>query len=100
MQIHLDNIPLLPGVLALAEQGMVTGASGRNWEGYGHDIALPAGISSAQQALLSDPQTSGGLLVTCAPEAVDQVLACFHSQGFADARVIGQMTAGRGVEVL
>ena len=100
MQIHLAQIPLLPGVLALAEAGMVTGASGRNWEGYGHDVALPVGISAAQQALLSDPQTSGGLLVTCSPDTVDQVLACFHSQGFADARVIGQMTAGSGVEVL
>ncbi len=100
MQIQLAHIPLLPGVLALAEQGMVTGASGRNWDGYGHDIALPAGISAAQQALLSDPQTSGGLLVTCAPETAEQVLACFHSQGFLDARVIGKMTAGSGLEVL
>jgi selenide,water dikinase len=100
MQLDLAKVPLLPGVLALAEAGMVTGASERNWDAYGPEVALPAGISAAQQALLSDPQTSGGLLVTCTPETAEQVLACFHSQGFADACIVGQMTAGSGVEIL
>jgi selenide, water dikinase len=100
MQLQLDQIPLLPGVLDLAAQGMVTGASGRNWASYGSEVVLPAGISAAQQALLSDPQTSGGLLVSCAPAIADEVLACFHKQGFADARRIGRMAEGSGVEVL
>jgi selenide,water dikinase len=100
MQLQLAQIPLLPGVLALAERGMVTGASGRNWASYGSEVVLPAGISAAQQALLSDPQTSGGLLVSCAPEIADEVLACFHSQGFGDARAIGRMAQGSGLEVL
>ena len=100
MELHLDQIPLLPGVLALAEQGMVTGASGRNWASYGDEIVLPAGIAPAQQALLTDPQTSGGLLVSCSPNTVDEVLACFHSQGFPEARVIGRMTEGQGVQVI
>ena len=77
MQIQLDQIPLLPGVLELAEQGMVTGASGRNWDGYSAEVSLPADISVARKALLSDPQTSGGLLVAGAPEAADAVLECF-----------------------
>jgi len=96
----MDRIPLLPGVLELAAQGMVTGASGRNWASYGSEVILPAGISPAHQALLSDPQTSGGLLVSCSPAIADQVLACFHSQGFADARAIGRMLKGSGVQVL
>jgi selenide,water dikinase len=100
MQLQLAQIPLLPGVLALAERCMVTGASGRNWASYGSEVVLPAGISAAQQALLSDPQTSGGLLVSCAPEIADEVLACFHSQGFGDARAIGRMAQGSGLEVL
>ena len=100
MELHLDQIPLLPGVLELAEQGMVTGASGRNWASYGPEVTLPAGITPAQQALLSDPQTSGGLLVSCSPDSADQVLACFHSQGFPDARVIGRMSEGQGVQVI
>jgi selenide,water dikinase len=100
MELQMDQIPLLPGVLALAERGMVTGASGRNWASYGSEVALPAGLSVAQQALLSDPQTSGGLLVSCDPGSVAQVLACFHEQGFAGASVIGRMTEGRGVQVI
>ena len=80
---------MLKGVRDLAAQGMVTGASGRNWAGYGKDIALPYGFAAVDQALLSDPQTSGGLLVSCAPEAVDQVLAIFQRHGFATAAEIG-----------
>jgi len=99
MQIQLDQVPLLPGVLELAEQGMVTGASGRNWGSYGAEVALPAAISPAHQALLSDPQTSGGLLVACAPEAADAVLTCFQRHGFEGARRIGTMVAGSGIEV-
>ena len=100
MQIQLDQIPLLPGVLALAEAGVVTGASGRNWASYGDDITLPANTSAAYQALLCDPQTSGGLLVSCAPEVEAQVIACFKSQGFEYACTVGRMVEGSGVEVL
>lgn len=100
MQLQMDRIPLIPGVLELAGQGMVTGASGRNWASYGGEVKLPAGLSPAQQALLSDPQTSGGLLVSCAPEIADEVLACFHGQGFAEACVMGRMLEGSGAEVV
>ena len=94
VQIDWARVPLLAGVRALALQGMVTGASGRNWAGYGNDIGLPADFEAVDQALLSDPQTSGGLLVSCAPEAVAAVLAIFQQHGFADASEIGEITAG------
>jgi selenide, water dikinase len=93
VQIDWAKVPLLAGVQALAEQGMVTGASARNWDGYGADITLPAGFSEVGKALLTDPQTSGGLLVSCAPESVDAVLALFKKQGFEAAAVIGKITA-------
>jgi selenide,water dikinase len=99
MQLQLDQVPVLPGVLELAAQGMVTGASGRNWDSYGAEVSLPAGISPAHKALLSDPQTSGGLLVACSPEAADAVLACFERHGFHGARQVGCMVPGSGVEV-
>jgi selenide,water dikinase len=100
MELQWDRIPLLPGVLELAEKGMVTGASGRNWASYGSEVTLPASIRPAQQALLCDPQTSGGLLVSCSPDTVEQVLACFHGQGFSGAQVIGRMTTGQGLHIL
>ena len=87
-------VPLLPGVAELAAQGYVTGASGRNWAGYGHDVALDAAITPVQQALLTDPQTSGGLLVSCAPDAVEQVLELFRREGFAEAAVVGELREG------
>jgi selenide,water dikinase len=100
MQLQLDRIPLLPGVLELAGQGMITGASGRNWDSYGAEVALPASISAAHKALLSDPQTSGGLLVACSPDAANEVLACFERHGFHGARQIGAMVEGSGVEII
>ncbi|HEY8027395.1 MAG TPA: selenide, water dikinase SelD [Burkholderiaceae bacterium] len=89
--LRMEDIPLLPGVAQLAEQGYITGASNRNWAAYGHDVQLGANISEVQRALLTDPQTSGGLLVSCAPEAADAVLAQFHADGFAAAAVIGEI---------
>ena len=99
--INMARIPLLPNVHQFAESGYVTGASERNWSGYGHDVSLSASITPVQKALLTDPQTSGGLLVSCSPAAVEKVLAIFAEGGFADAAVIGEMAVGTAqVEVM
>ena len=95
--VRFGDLPLLPAALAYARQGLITGASGRNWAGYGAAVRLGSGLGAVEQALLTDPQTSGGLLAACAPEAVADVLATFHREGFADARVIGEITAGEPV---
>jgi len=93
--VHIDwaRVPLLDGVRQFAAQGLITGASGRNWTAYGQEVTLPAGFADADQALLSDPQTSGGLLVSCAPECVDAVLAVFRRHGFEAAAEIGQISS-------
>ncbi len=93
--VHLDwaSVPLLPGVAALVAQGLVTGASARNWAAYGADVTLPALPAEGTQALLSDPQTSGGLLLSCDPATVDDVLAIFQRHGFSNAAVIGKVGA-------
>ena len=93
---HLDfaTIPLHPGALDLARAGCFTGASARNWAGYGHEVELAPSLDEAARVLLTDPQTSGGLLAACAPEAVGEVLAIFRDEGFADAAVIGEISAG------
>jgi len=93
-ELDMADIPLLPGVLQLAQDGYFTGASGRNWDAYGKDVALSAAVTPAQQSLLTDPQTSGGLLVSCDPAVADAVLALFAREGFGDAQVIGRMAAG------
>jgi selenide,water dikinase len=90
IEIDWKAVPVLPGVRELAAAGCITGASGRNWGGYGSDVALPAGFADLERALLTDPQTSGGLLVSCTAQSVDEVMAVFRRHGFGDAAVIGQ----------
>jgi selenide,water dikinase len=91
VQLDWDKVPLLPGVKDLANQGCITGASGRNWQGYGAEVSLPSNFASVDQSLITDPQTSGGLLVACTPEEVPQVMAAFKAHGFDQAAVIGQI---------
>ena len=101
VHIRLDwsRVPLVAGVRELAAQGCVTGASGRNWESYGAEIQLADRIEDPDRALLSDPQTSGGLLVACSIDSAVDVLAVFRAQGFDDAAVIGEITDGQGLSV-
>ncbi|QRI62239.1 selenide, water dikinase SelD [Shinella sp. PSBB067] len=94
-RLHVDwsAVPLLEGARDLAAAGFITGASGRNWASYGRDVALAREMTAVDQALLCDPQTSGGLLVACAPSSVAGVLEVFRGQGF-DAAVIGRVDEG------
>jgi selenide,water dikinase len=91
--IDWNRVPLLSGARELVRQGHKTGASGRNWSSYGALVDLGL-YGELEQALLTDPQTSGGLLVACAPEAVEQVLGLFRADGFEQAAVIGEIAAG------
>ena len=86
-------MPLFTDARELAAAGHVTGGSTRNWKGYGNLVDLtPHG--KVEQALLTDPQTSGGLLVACAPEAAEEALEIFRSEGFSRAAVIGEIESG------
>ena len=91
-EVSFDALPVIPEALEWAKQGIATGASDRNWKGYGSEVT--GNFSDWQRKLLSDPQTSGGLLVSCAAAAERQVLELFRKQGFGEAKVIGRMRAG------
>ncbi len=91
--IRADAVPLLPQVRELARAGLLTGASGRNWNSYRDEVELRCADELAQ-ALFTDPQTAGGLLVSCSPEALPRVLDVFRAEGFDDAAPIGSMHAG------
>jgi selenide, water dikinase len=93
-KIIMSQVPILPGVRQLVEQGHVTGASTRNWAGYGKDVPLSEALTGVDKSLLTDPQTSGGLLVACDPASADDVLAVFRREGFAHAAVVGEMVNG------
>jgi selenide,water dikinase len=98
--IKWADVPLLPEVSQLIKNGMVTGASGRNWDGYGKEITLGAGLPAECQTLLSDPQTSGGLLVCCSPESVPEVLTVFKRHGFDDAAVVGHVGEAQATRLM
>lgn len=94
--IDYAALPVLPQALAYAEQGCVTGASARNWTSSEKRVLLPKkNFGDLDRALLTDPQTSGGLLVACAPEVVTEVLSLFLLEGFDRAAVIGEVVAGK-----
>lgn len=99
-QISFSRLPLLAEALHWVQQGVATGASTRNWNSYGEEIRLAGHITPWQQTLLTDPQTSGGLLVSCAPAAVDEVMAVFREHGCTEAAAIGEMVDGAGLTVV
>ncbi|HXZ55200.1 MAG TPA: selenide, water dikinase SelD [Burkholderiales bacterium] len=93
-EVSFDELPVIPEALEHVKDGTVTGASDRNWRGYGHEVRMPSGAPEWRRKLVSDPQTSGGLLVACAPSAEARVLEVFRRQGFPEARRVGAMRAG------
>jgi len=93
-EVEFDKLPLLPSARQLAQQGFVTGASKRNWQSYGHEVELSSALSEWQHNLLTDPQTSGGLLIACSRDAAQGFVQRLHDEGFAHAAVIGRLCAG------
>ena len=101
LTIHFSDMPLLSKAKHFAESGLVTGASKRNWSSYGAEIALPPTFADWQRDLLTDPQTSGGLLISCAPEAAERILARILAAGYPAARIIGRAETGEpGIRIL
>ncbi len=100
-EIEWSKVPVLRAAGHMVKDGYVTGASERNWASYGKHVTMPAGDDGSARKLLTDPQTSGGLLVACAPEIAERVLDVFRAQGFKQAAVIGKLAAGTpGIRVI
>ena len=93
-ELEFDVLPVIPEALERVKEGTATGASDRNWKGYGHEVRLPAGEPEWKKKLITDPQTSGGLLVACAPGAEKRVLDQFRREGFPMAQRVGSMRSG------
>jgi selenide,water dikinase len=92
--LRFADIPILSAARHLAEQGYVTGASDRNWASCEAAVTLPADAPAWHRKMLTDPQTSGGLLVACDAASAQAVLDVFAREGFKYARVIGRLTEG------
>ncbi|MBN9246270.1 MAG: selenide, water dikinase SelD [Hyphomicrobium sp.] len=94
IDIAYDRIPFLASARALAEAGFATGASGRNWASYDQDVFLPETLPKTARVLLTDPQTSGGLLIACAPEHAEHLRSSIETAGYTSARIIGSVRTG------
>ena len=92
--IRFDALPILSAAKHLAQDGYATGASDRNWTSVGPHVQLPAGAPEWHKKMLTDPQTSGGLLVACDRASAQRVLEIFKQQGFNYACEIGALQVG------
>jgi selenide,water dikinase len=93
-EVDFSSVPMINEALPHVQAGIFTGASTRNWADYGKDVHLTGDVlpeKSWQQQMMTDPQTSGGLLVACSPETEQEVLGLFHNSGFEDAKTIGEL---------
>ena len=97
LNIDFKRVPLLNESISLVESGFATGASGRNWASYGDGVALPSDMPVWQRTLLTDPQTSGGLLVACASARAENICASIKAAGNPLARIIGSVTVGEPI---
>ena len=93
-KLDFAALPLMTRAMEFADAGYVTGASARNWASYGGNVRLAEHLGDTHRALLTDPQTSGGLLVSCTPDTVTEVLSIFLQQGFSHVSVIGEIVEG------
>jgi selenide,water dikinase len=94
LAIDMKSLPIFPAAQKMAEAGIATGASKRNWASFGGDIDLPASFGDWHRMLLCDPQTSGGLLIACSKDAESAVHELLAQRGFGHSRTIGAFTSG------
>jgi selenide,water dikinase len=96
VRLRFDDAPALAQAETLARAGFITGASQRNWASYGESIVLPDGIEDWRRLLLTDPQTSGGLLVACDASAAPVILARIR-EGDPRAAIVGSVEVGEPI---
>jgi selenide,water dikinase len=94
LALRFRDLPFLGAAERLARRNVITGASGRNWASYGDEVTLPADVQEWQRHLLTDPQTSGGLLIACDPDHATDLTQKIAAAGYPHARMIGTVAAG------
>ena len=100
-EIDAEAPVLLPGVETLAKTGVRTGASVRNWASYGASVSGAEGLADWRRDLLTDPQTSGGLLIAADPNSAEDIIRLAHASGFGATVQVGRLAAGApGVSII
>ncbi|MCL2105079.1 MAG: selenide, water dikinase SelD [Kiritimatiellaeota bacterium] len=100
-EIAFDALPLLPDTLDYATAGMYSGANERNASFSEKHTRFASNMTEAEQAVLYDAQTSGGLLMSVPPLRAGALLKALHAEGIPHAAIIGRVTlpSSRAVKV-
>ena len=93
-EISRAAVPVLPGALELLAQGVAPGGTHRNVSSVAAAVRWDAALTEADRLLLCDAQTSGGLLMSVAPDRADALAAALRAKGAPCAAVVGRITAG------
>ena len=100
-RVDFAAVPRFAKAMDMVDAGFRTGASHRNWDSFGKDVKLATTIGENERTLLTDPQTADGLLISCSPDTVTEVLSIFLQQGFSHVSVIGEVLKGKpSIEVI
>jgi selenide,water dikinase len=97
-RLHLENLPFLDGAVQYAEDNLFPGGSCRNQSAYEKWVDFAPSISEEMQLLLFTPETSGGLLVAVPLDRLETLTGLFADEGHP-CWVVGEVTAGEGIEV-
>jgi selenide,water dikinase len=93
-EIRADTVPLLPGAAELAATGAIPGGTRRNLDDLSANVLWDTSLTELQRLLLCDAQTSGGMLISVAPDRVDTLIAELHNERTPIATVIGNIVHG------
>jgi selenide,water dikinase len=94
-QINFGSVPLISDrLIEYVELGSVPGGTNRNWDSYGHKVQFHNGENQLlQKNILADPQTSGGLLIAVAKDAINEAIEALKQNGLSDrVTPIGEIT--------
>lgn len=99
VKIHHKDVPLLPRVRELAENGFVPGGTKNNFIHVQNDVTFPDEMDQTGRWILCDAVTSGGLLISVAGDEADSLLQELQQAG-VEASLIGEVTAERPGHIL
>jgi len=93
MVIHSAAVPFFPEAREYAEMGMIAGGLHRNREFRTSMVSIDKSVPDYMADILFDPQTSGGLFISVAPEKAQRLLERMHREGIPEAAIVGEVVA-------
>jgi len=91
--VDFRQLPFYPHAINMYKKGESTGSNKPNREMVNrHNLDIRISLNSAEEELLYDPQTSGGLILSISNDQADRLIASLHNAGVSSAVKIGEVT--------